>query len=60
MLVMGLIPIFFCFLAHPTDHAGTQGPVLAGEVNEGERHGEEAQEKIGDGKVYYKDVSCSQ
>ena len=43
-----------------TDHAGSQGPVLASEVQEGERHSEEAQKEIRDGKIHYEDVSCCQ
>ena len=43
-----------------TDHVGSQGPVLASEVQEGERHSEEAQKEIRDGKIHYEDVSCCQ
>ena len=43
-----------------TDHVWSQGPVLVGQVNQGEGHGEGAQKDVCDGQVGDEDVSCSQ
>ena len=43
-----------------TDHVLCEGPVLAGKVQQGEGHGEHAQEQVRDGKVSYEDISGGQ